>query len=84
MAKKEMESKAESKDEAKKDMAQDKAMIKKAFKEHDKQEHPGKHTKIVLKKGGMPMKKMAKGGVTGQSMRAVGRNMARANIQRGR
>lgn len=84
MAKKEMESKAESKDEAKKDMAQDKAMIKKAFKEHDKQEHPGKHTKIVLKKGGMPMKKMAKGGVTGQSMRAVGRNMARANNQRGR
>ena len=84
MAKKEMESKAESKDEAKKDMAQDKAMIKKAFKEHDKQEHPGKHTKIVLKKGGMPMKKMAKGGVTGQSMRAVGRNMARANNQRSR
>ena len=84
MAKKEMESKSESKVEEKKDMAQDKAMIKKAFKEHDKQEHPGKHTKIVLKKGGMPMKKMAKGGVTGQSMRAVGRNMARANNQRSR
>ena len=84
MAKKDMESKSESKAEEKKDMAQDKAMIKKAFKEHDKQEHPGKHTKIVLKKGGMPMKKMAKGGVTGQSMRAVGRNMARANNQRSR
>ena len=84
MAKKDMESKSESRAEERKDMAQDKAMIKKAFKEHDAQEHPGKHTKIVLKKGGMPMKKMAKGGVTGQSMRAVGRNMARANNQRGR
>ena len=71
MAKKEMDN----------DLAQDKAMIKKAFKEHDAQEHPGKHTKIVLKKGGMPMKKMAKGGVTGQSMRAVGRNMARVANQ---
>lgn len=74
MAKKEMDN----------DLAQDKAMIKKAFKEHDAQEHPGKHTKITLKKGGMPMKKMAKGGVTGQAMRAVGRNMARANNQRGK
>ena len=84
MAKKDMESKSESKAEEKKDMNQDKAMIKKAFKEHDAQEHPGKHTKITLKKGGMPMKKMAKGGVTGQAMRAVGRNMARANNQRGK
>ena len=81
MAKKDMESKSESRAEERKDMAQDKAMIKKAFKEHDAQEHPGKHTKIVLKKGGMPMKKMAKGGVTGQSMRAVGRNMARVANQ---
>ena len=84
MAKKDMESKSESKAEEKKDMDQDKAMIKKAFKEHDSQEHPGKHTKIVLKKGGMPVKKMAKGGVTGKAMKAVGRNMARANNQRGR
>ena len=30
------------------------------------------------------MHKMKKGGVTGQAMRAVGRNMARANNQRGR
>lgn len=84
MAKKDMESKSESKDEAKKDMDQDKAMIKKAFKEHDSQEHPGKHTKITLKKGGMPMKKMAKGGVTQSNLRSMGRNMARANNQRGR
>jgi len=56
------------------DMAQDKALIKKAFKQHDKQEHKGgKGTKLTLKKGG----------VTGKAMRAVGRNMARANNQRG-
>jgi len=30
------------------------------------------------------MHKMAKGGPTGQQMRAVGRNMARANNQRGK
>jgi len=71
--------KKESKSETKKEMAADKkqdiAMIKKAFKEHDKQEHKGgKGTKITLKKGG----------VTGKAMRAVGRNMARANNQRGR
>ena len=73
MAKKEM------KDD---DVAQDKAMIKKAFKEHDAQEHPGKHTKIVLKKGGMPMKKMAKGGITSMQAKSMGRNMARAANQR--
>jgi len=72
MAKKEMD----------KDIAQDKAMIKKAFKEHDAQEHPGKHTKIVLKKGGMPMKKMAKGGVTQSNLRSMGRNMARVTNQK--
>jgi len=73
MAKKEMD----------KDLAQDKAMIKKAFKEHDQQEHKGgPGTKLALKKGGMPMKKMAKGGVTGKEMRAVGRNLARAHNQK--
>jgi hypothetical protein len=77
-----MESKSESKAEEKKDMNQDKAMIKKAFKEHDSQEHPGKHTKIVLKKGGMPMKKMAKGGVTQSNLRSMGRNMARVANQK--
>jgi len=57
----------------KKDLAQDKALIKKAFKQHDKQEHKGsKGTSLKLKKGGP----------TGQQMRAVGRNMARANNQK--
>ena len=56
------------------DMKQDKALIKKAFKQHDMQEHKGgKGTKL----------KLAKGGVTGEAMKAVGRNMARANNQRG-
>jgi hypothetical protein len=59
----------------KKDLAQDKALIKKAIKQHDMQEHKGgKGTKLALKKGG----------VTGMAMRKVGRNMARANNQRGR
>ena len=56
------------------DMAQDKALIKKAFKQHDKQEHPGMHTKLKLKKGG----------VTGEMMKAMGRNMARVANQRGK
>ncbi len=67
--------KSDSKEDMKMDMAQDKAMIKKAIKQHDAQEHKGgKGTKLSLKKGG----------VTGKAMRAVGRNMARANNQRGR
>ena len=57
------------------DIAQDKKMIKKAFAMHDKQEHPGKKTNLA---------KLRKGGVTGKAMRAVGRNMARANNQRGK
>jgi hypothetical protein len=58
----------------KKDLAQDKALIKKAFKQHDAQEHKGgKGTSLKLKKGG----------VSSASMKAVGRNMARANNQRG-
>jgi hypothetical protein len=82
MAKKDMESKSESRAEEKKDMAQDKAMIKKAFKEHDSQEHPGKHTKITLKKGGMPVKKMAKGGIAnGSLLVSQGRNLARVANQ---
>jgi len=83
MAKKEMgESKSEQKREEKMDKKQDVAMIKKAFKEHDQQEHKGgKGTKIVLKKGGLD--RMAKGGVTGQAMRSMGRNMARVANQRG-
>ena len=82
MAKKEMgESKSEQKREEAADKKQDVAMIKKAFKEHDAQEHKGgKGTKIVLKKGGID--RMAKGGVTGQAMRSMGRNMARVMNQR--
>jgi hypothetical protein len=67
--------KSDSKEDMKSDTAQDKAMIKKAFKQHDMQEHKGgKGTKLALKKGG----------VTTDQMKAVGRNMARANNQRGR
>ena len=56
------------------DKAQDKALIKKAFKQHDKQEHKG---------GKGTMLKLSKGGVTNDSLKAMGRNMARANNQRG-
>ena len=56
----------------KKDLAQDKKMVAKAVHKHEKSMHPGK-----------PMTKLKKGGVTGQAMRAVGRNMARAMNQRG-
>jgi hypothetical protein len=67
--------KSDSKEDMKMDMGQDKAMIKKAFKQHDMQEHKGgKGTKLALKKGG----------ITSASAKAVGRNMARANNQRGR
>jgi hypothetical protein len=58
----------------KEDKKQDKAMLKKAMGQHDTQQHGGKKTKLTLKKGG----------VTGEAMRKVGRNMARANNQRGR
>ena len=58
---------------AKADKKQDVAMIKKAMKQHDAQEHKGgKGTTLKLKKGG----------VTSDAMKAVGRNMARANNQK--
>ena len=66
--------KSNSKEDMKMDKMQDKAMIKKAFKQHDAQEHKG---------GKGTMLKLKKGGPTGKAMRAVGRNMARANNQRG-
>jgi len=56
-----------------KDLAQDKKMIKKAFGMHDKQLHENKKTNLT---------KLKKGGVTGQAMRAVGRNLARAQNQK--
>jgi hypothetical protein len=56
--------KSDSKEDTKMDKKQDKAMIKKAFAMHDKQEHKGEHTNLSkLRKGGMTMKKMAKGGM---------------------
>ena len=82
MAKMEKESKAEMKKEMAADKKQDVALIKKAMKEHDAQEHPGKHTKLKLKKGGMDVKKMAKGGVTQSNLRSMGRNMARVVNQK--
>ena len=57
---------------SKADMAQDKKMIKSAVGKHEKHMHPG-----------MKPTKLAKGGPSGKAMRAVGRNMARANNQRG-
>ena len=54
------------------DLKQDKKMIAGAVHKHEKSMHPGK-----------PMTKLKKGGVTGKAMRTVGRNMARANNQRG-
>lgn len=59
--------------ESKADVAQDKKLIKKAFSMHDKQLHEGKKTDL---------KKLAKGGVTGMAMKAMGRNMARAMNQK--
>lgn len=63
--------KSDMKEDMKADIKQDKAVIKKAFSMHDKQEHKGQHTDLSkLKKGGMAMKKMAKGGSTGPSTMA--------------
>jgi hypothetical protein len=53
------------------DLKQDKKMVAGAVHKHEKRLHPGK-----------PMTKLAKGGVTTDQMKAVGRNMARANNQR--
>ena len=55
------------------DEKQDKKLIKKAFGMHDKQLHEGKKTNLT---------KLAKGGVTGKAMKAVGRNLARAQNQK--
>ena len=58
------------------DLKQDKKMIAGAVHKHEKKMHPGMGM-TKLKKGGAA-------GVSGESMKAVGRNMARANNQRGR
>lgn len=54
------------------DMAADKKMVASAVHKHEKKLHPGK-----------PMTKLRKGGVTGEAMRKLGRNLARAKNQRG-
>ena len=54
------------------DLKQDKKMIGAAVHKHERNMHPGKAPT-----------KLAKGGVTSKAMKAVGRNMARANNQRG-
>jgi len=69
----EKESKAMNKKEMSDDMKQDKKMIKKAFGMHDKQLHENKKTNLS---------KLKKGGVTSAEMKAVGRNVARANNQK--
>ena len=56
----------------KKDLKQDKKMIAGAVHKHEKKMHQG-----------MKPTKYGKGGVTSDAMKAVGRNMARANNQRG-
>jgi hypothetical protein len=53
------------------DLKQDKKMIGAAVHKHEKNMHPGKAPT-----------KLAKGGVTGKAMRAMGRNMARAMNQK--
>ena len=55
----------------KKDLAQDKKMIGSMINKHEKKMNQG-----------MKPTKFAKGGVTTDQMKAVGRNMARANNQR--
>ena len=57
------------------DIAEDKKLIKKAIKMHDAQEHKGGK--------GTNLAKLKKGGVTGESMRKFGRNLARAKNQKG-
>ena len=54
------------------DMAADKKLIGSMINKHEKKMHQG-----------MKPIKYAKGGVTSKAMKAVGRNMARANNQRG-
>ena len=70
------------------DLKQDKKLAKKhkmSFDAWEKSSLDTKHDKQQspkgLKKGGVD--RMAKGGVTGQAMRSMGRNMARAANQRG-
>jgi hypothetical protein len=58
------------------DLKQDKKMIAGAVHKHEKRLHKGM-APTKFKNGGVA-------GVSGDAMKAVGRNMARANNQRGR
>ena len=72
--------KSDMKEDMKADIKQDKAIIKKAFRMHDKQEHGGKHTDLSkLKKGGMAMKKMAKGGSTGMGPKTMAKDVEKGS-----
>jgi hypothetical protein len=73
--------KSDMKEDMKADIKQDKAIIKKAFKMHDKQEHKGgKGTDLSnLRKGGMAMKKMAKGGSTGMGPRTMSQDVEKGS-----
>ena len=55
------------------DLKQDNKMIAGAVHKHEKKLHPGK-----------PMTKLKKGGVTGEMLKSMGRNMARVANQRGK
>ena len=55
------------------DLKQDKKMIAGAVHKHEKRMHPGK-----------PMTKLAKGGVTTDMMKSMGRNLARVANQGGK
>ena len=57
----------------KKDLKQDKKMIASAVHKHEKRLHQG-----------MSPTKLKKGGVTGDMMKSMGRNMARVANQRGK
>jgi hypothetical protein len=57
----------------KKDLKQDKAMIAGAVHKHEKRLHQG-----------MKPTKLAKGGVTSEAMKSMGRNMARVANQGGK
>jgi hypothetical protein len=77
------------KESMKDDIKQDKAIVKKAFKMHDAQEHKGEHTNLSkLKKGGVPMKKMAVGGLAGKptskgKLFPEGKTMGSMNMKKG-
>jgi hypothetical protein len=55
------------------DLKQDKKMVAGAVHKHEKKLHPGK-----------PLTKLAKGGVTNEMLKSMGRGMAKVANQRGK